>query len=101
MPFLADRLARVKTIADEGDDSARHRAESGVSVGEPDFDTPPNIKEAAKAAINVGDTKYTVFDGRIELKRAVFGKFKRKNVSITTLRRSRSARPASSCCSMR
>src|SRR5215831_3987410 len=85
MPFLADRLARVKpsptmamtALATEL--KAAGRDIVSLSVGEPDFDTPPNIKEAAKAAINAGDTKYTVFDGRIELKRAVAGKFKREN----------------------
>ena len=50
-----------------------------LSVGEPDFDTPPNIIEAAIAAMRAGDTRYTVFDGRIELKRAVCAKFKREN----------------------
>src|SRR5215472_8544374 len=85
MPFLADRLARVKpsptmamtALATEL--KAAGRDIVSLSVGEPDFDTPPNIKEAAVAAINAGDTKYTVFDGRIELKRAVCAKFKREN----------------------
>jgi aspartate aminotransferase len=85
MPFLADRLARVKpsptmamtALATEL--KAAGRDIISLSQGEPDFDTPPNIKEAAIAAINAGDTKYTVFDGRIELKRAVCAKFKREN----------------------
>jgi aspartate aminotransferase len=85
MPFLADRLARVKpsptmamtALATEL--KAAGRDIVGLSVGEPDFDTPPNIKEAAIAAINAGATKYTVFDGRIELKRAVCAKFRREN----------------------
>jgi aspartate aminotransferase len=51
----------------------------GLSVGEPDFDTPANIREAAIAAIRRGETRYTVFDGRIELKRAVALNFKREN----------------------
>ncbi len=50
-----------------------------LSVGEPDFDTPPNIQEAAIAAMRRGETRYTTFDGTIELKRAVSGKFKREN----------------------
>src|SRR2546423_1796987 len=50
-----------------------------LSQGEPDFDTPPNIREAGIRAIQNGETKYTVFDGRIELKRAICGKFKREN----------------------
>src|SRR6266700_2661959 len=50
-----------------------------LSQGEPDFDTPPNIREAGIRAIQNGETRYTVFDGRIELKRAICGKFKREN----------------------
>ena len=85
MSFLADRLARVKpsptmamtALATEL--KAAGRDIISLSQGEPDFDTPPNIKEAAIAAIRAGDTKYTVFDGRIELKRAVCAKFAREN----------------------
>src|ERR1019366_8401654 len=50
-----------------------------LSVGEPDFDTPDNIKEAAIRAIREGRTKYTDVDGIPELKEAVCGKFKREN----------------------
>jgi len=50
-----------------------------LGAGEPDFDTPENIKLAAIQAIKDGKTKYTVVDGTIELKRAVIGKFKREN----------------------
>jgi aspartate aminotransferase len=50
-----------------------------LSQGEPDFDTPANIREAGIRAIQNGETRYTVFDGRIELKRAICGKFKREN----------------------
>ena len=85
MPFLADRLARVKpsptmamtALATEL--KAAGRDIISLSVGEPDFDTPPNIQEAAIAAMRRGETRYTVFDGSIELKRAVCGKFKREN----------------------
>jgi aspartate aminotransferase len=85
MPFLADRLARVKpspTMAITA--LATELAASGrdiiaLSQGEPDFDTPVNIREAGIAAIQRGETRYTVFDGRIELKRAICGKFKREN----------------------
>ncbi|HYM73230.1 MAG TPA: pyridoxal phosphate-dependent aminotransferase [Stellaceae bacterium] len=85
MAFLADRLARVKpspTMAITA--LATELAASGrdiitLSQGEPDFDTPVNIREAAIAAINRGETRYTVFDGRIELKQAICGKFKREN----------------------
>jgi aspartate aminotransferase len=51
----------------------------GLSQGEPDFDTPDNIKEAAIAAIKRGETKYTIVDGIPELKKAVAAKFKREN----------------------
>ena len=85
MSFLADRLARVKpsptmamtALATEL--KAAGRDIISLSVGEPDFDTPANIQEAAIAAMRRGETRYTVFDGSIELKRAVCGKFKREN----------------------
>jgi aspartate aminotransferase len=85
MPFLADRLARVKpsptmaitALATEL--AAAGRDIIALSQGEPDFDTPANIREAGIAAIQRGETRYTVFDGRIELKRAICGKFKREN----------------------
>jgi aspartate aminotransferase len=85
MGFLADRLARVKAsptmaiTALATELKAAGRDIIGLSVGEPDFDTPDNIKEAAIAAIRAGDTKYTVFDGRMELKEAIAAKFKREN----------------------
>ena len=50
-----------------------------LGAGEPDFDTPENIKVAAKAAIDRGDTKYTPLDGTPELKKAVVEKFRREN----------------------
>jgi len=85
MTFLANRLARVKpsptmaitALATEL--KAAGRDIISLSVGEPDFDTPPNIREAGIAAIRRGETRYTVFDGRIELKRAIAAKFKREN----------------------
>jgi aspartate aminotransferase len=85
MAFLADRLARVKpspTMAITA--LATELAASGrdiitMSQGEPDFDTPENIRQAAIDAINRGETRYTVFDGRIDLKQAICGKFKREN----------------------
>jgi aspartate aminotransferase len=85
MAFLADRLARVKpsptmaitALATEL--KAAGRDIIALSQGEPDFDTPENIREAGIAAIRRGDTRYTVFDGRIELKQAICGKFKREN----------------------
>src|SRR6201993_1180597 len=85
MSFLADRLARVKpsptmaTTALATELKAAGRDIVSLSVGEPDFDTPPNIQEAAIAAMRRGETRYTTFDGTIELKRAVCAKFKREN----------------------
>ena len=85
MGFLADSLGRIKpspTIA-INDLSKKLKAEGrdiiGLAAGEPDFDTPDNIKEAAIAAIRRGETKYTAVDGMPELKQAIAKKFKREN----------------------
>jgi len=51
----------------------------GLGAGEPDFDTPDNIKEAAIEAIRKGDTKYTAVDGTPALKKAIKNKFSREN----------------------
>jgi aspartate aminotransferase len=51
----------------------------GLGAGEPDFDTPQHIKQAAIQAINNGQTKYTAVDGTAELKQAIIDKFKRDN----------------------
>jgi aspartate aminotransferase len=51
----------------------------GLGAGEPDFDTPDNVKQAAIAAIERGETKYTAVDGIPELKRAIVAKFAREN----------------------
>ena len=51
----------------------------GLAAGEPDFDTPDHIKQAAITAINNGMTKYTAVDGTAELKQAIINKFKRDN----------------------
>ena len=51
----------------------------GLGAGEPDFDTPDNIKQAAIKAINDGDTKYTAVDGTTALKKAIIKKFKEEN----------------------
>jgi aspartate aminotransferase len=85
MAFLSDTLARVKpspTIAVTN--KARELAASGrdiigLGAGEPDFDTPQNIKDAAKRAIDAGKTKYTAVDGIPELKAAICTKFLREN----------------------
>jgi aspartate aminotransferase len=51
----------------------------GLGAGEPDFDTPDNVKQAAIEAIKRGETKYTAVDGIPELKRAIASKFQREN----------------------
>ena len=85
MAFLADSLARIKpsaTIAVTNkarDLKAAGRDVIGLGAGEPDFDTPENIKEAAIKAIRDGKTKYTAVDGMPELKAAIVQKFKREN----------------------
>ncbi|MCB1492883.1 MAG: aminotransferase class I/II-fold pyridoxal phosphate-dependent enzyme, partial [Rhodobiaceae bacterium] len=85
MAFLADTLARVKpsaTIAVSSlarDLKAAGRDVIGLGAGEPDFDTPDNIKKAAIDAINRGETKYTAVPGIIELRQAICGKYKREN----------------------
>ncbi len=85
MPFLSKTLARVKpspTIAVTGkaqELKAEGRDVIGLGAGEPDFDTPENVKAAAKRAIDEGKTKYTAVDGIPELKRAICAKFKRDN----------------------
>ena len=65
--------ARAKALKAEGKDII------GLGAGEPDFDTPDHIKQAAIAAINEGQTKYTAVDGTPELKAAVARKFARDN----------------------
>src|SRR5260221_6111488 len=85
MAFLADSLARIKPSATIAvTDKARVLKAAGRDVvslgaGEPDFDTPDNIKEAAIRAIREGKTKYTNVDGIPELKAAIVAKFKREN----------------------
>lgn len=85
MGFFADSLGRIQpspTIAVSGlarELKAQGRDIIGLGAGEPDFDTPDNIKAAAKAAIDEGLTKYTAVDGTAELKAAIAAKFKREN----------------------
>lgn len=85
MPFLADSLARVQPSATMAiSDQARNMKAAGqdvigLSAGEPDFDTPDNIKRAAIAAIEAGDTKYTDVIGTPALRAAVAAKYKRDN----------------------
>ena len=85
MAFIADRLSRIKpspTIA-VTTKAAELKAAGvdviGLGAGEPDFDTPDNIKEAAKAAIDAGQTKYTPVAGTPALRKAIVAKLKREN----------------------
>jgi aspartate aminotransferase len=85
MSVLSTTLSRVKpspTIAmttKAQELKAAGRDVIGLSAGEPDFDTPQNIKDAAIAAITAGKTKYTAVDGIPELKQAICDKFRREN----------------------
>ncbi|WP_406672026.1 pyridoxal phosphate-dependent aminotransferase [Natronospira sp.] len=83
--FLSDRVKRLQpspTLA-VTQKAAELRAAGqdiiGLGAGEPDFDTPDNIKQAAIEAIRAGASKYTAVDGTPELKQAVIDKFKRDN----------------------
>jgi len=83
--FLSESLKRIQpspTIAvtqKARDLKAAGRDVIGLGVGEPDFDTPDNIKEAAIAAIRRGETKYTAVEGIPELRKAIAAKFRREN----------------------
>jgi aspartate aminotransferase len=85
MGFISDSLNRIQPSATISISNkamalkAEGRDIIGLSAGEPDFDTPENIKEAAITAIRKGYTKYTNVDGIPELKKAVVAKFKREN----------------------
>ncbi|WP_169570127.1 pyridoxal phosphate-dependent aminotransferase [Sneathiella limimaris] len=85
MSIIAESLGRIKpspTIAvttKAAELRAAGRDVIGLGAGEPDFDTPDNIKSAAKTAIDEGKTKYTAVDGIPELKQAICEKFKREN----------------------
>ena len=85
MPFLASRLDRIKpspTLAvtqKARELKAAGRDVIGLGAGEPDFDTPDNIKAAAVEAIRRGETKYTDVDGTPALKQAIVAKFRRDN----------------------
>jgi aspartate aminotransferase len=90
MPFLSDSLARVSpspTVAvtqKAMELKAAGKDVIGLGAGEPDFDTPDNIKDAAIAAIKAGKTKYTAVDGIPEVKQAICAKFARENGLIYT-----------------
>ena len=85
MAFLSDALNRIQpsaTVAINSKAAEMKRAGEDVislAAGEPDFDTPLNVREAAIRAINSGKTRYTAVDGIPELKEAVAAKFRRDN----------------------
>lgn len=85
MSIISDTLKRIKpspTVAvtqKARELKAAGKDVIGLGAGEPDFDTPENIKEAAIKAIKDGDTKYTAVDGTPALKKAISEKFKREN----------------------
>ncbi|GJD32297.1 Aspartate/prephenate aminotransferase [Methylobacterium adhaesivum] len=85
MGFLADALSRVKPSATIAMTQKARELKAGgmdvisLSVGEPDFDTPQHIKDAAVAAIARGETKYTPVSGIVPLREAIVKKFKREN----------------------
>jgi aspartate aminotransferase len=85
MSLIADRLSAIKpspTIAvtnKAAELKAAGRDVIGLGAGEPDFDTPDNIKAAAKAAIDKGLTKYGPPAGTVDLRKAICAKFKREN----------------------
>ncbi|MBY0408286.1 MAG: pyridoxal phosphate-dependent aminotransferase, partial [Rickettsiales bacterium] len=83
--IIADRLSRVKpsptlvVTAKAAELKAAGKPVIGLGAGEPDFDTPQHIKDAAIKAINEGQTKYTPVSGTPALKKAISDKFKREN----------------------
>ncbi|ORU90779.1 MAG: aspartate aminotransferase [Cycloclasticus sp. symbiont of Poecilosclerida sp. M] len=82
---LSQRVQRIKpspTLAVTAKAAALRAAGQdiiGLGAGEPDFDTPEHIKQAARDAINAGKTKYTAVDGTVELKNAIIEKLKNDN----------------------
>jgi aspartate aminotransferase len=85
MSIVSNNLKRIKpsptiaVTAKAREMRAAGKDVIGLGAGEPDFDTPDNVKEAAIEAIKKGDTKYTAVDGTPELKKAIVEKFKREN----------------------
>ena len=85
MTELSDNISRIKPSATMAVTNKARELKAagkdiiGLGAGEPDFDTPENIKTAAINAINDGDTKYTAVDGTPSLKKAIIEKFKREN----------------------
>lgn len=85
MSLLATRLSAIKpspTIAvtqKAAELKAEGRDVIGLGAGEPDFDTPLHVREAAKVAIDKGETRYTAVAGTVALRKAIAAKFKREN----------------------
>ena len=85
MPFIAQRLGRIKPSATLAVSTMARELKAqghdviGLGAGEPDFETPDRIKEAAKAAMDRGETRYTAVAGTPKLRQAICGKFKRDN----------------------
>ncbi|NNF78296.1 MAG: pyridoxal phosphate-dependent aminotransferase [Rhizobiales bacterium] len=85
MGFLSDAIGRIKPSPTIAVSSLARELKAagndviGLGAGEPDFETPDNIKKAAIDAINRGETRYTAVDGIPELKQAICAKFKRDN----------------------
>ncbi|MBT3766722.1 MAG: pyridoxal phosphate-dependent aminotransferase [Rhodospirillaceae bacterium] len=85
MPFIASRLSRIQpsqTIAMTGkarDLKAQGKDIISLGMGEPDFDTPAHIIQAAKDALDRGETRYTAVEGTLELREAICAKLKRDN----------------------
>ena len=90
MGLISDRLNRIApsptvSITDMAlNMKAAGRKVIGLAAGEPDFDTPQHIKDAANAAMKAGKTKYTQVDGIPELKQAICRKFARENNITST-----------------
>lgn len=85
MEFISHRMARIKPSptlvisARAAEMKALGDDVIGLAAGEPDFDTPQHIKDAAIAALSQGKTKYTAVEGTLALRKAIVKKFKREN----------------------
>ena len=85
MTFIARRLSRIKPSPTNmltgkvAELKAAGRDVIGLGAGEPDFDTPENIRTSGKRAIDAGQTRYTPIPGTMELRKAICGKFSREN----------------------
>ncbi len=85
MTILSDRVGKVKPSATLAITAKANELKAqGIQIvsmgsGEPDFDTPKNVQQAAVEAIHNGQTRYTAVDGTPELKQAIRDKFKREN----------------------